>query len=351
MSTRVVRCGKVKMGGDNPVVIQSMTNTDTRDVEKTVAQIKRLEKAGCQVVRVAVVDMDAAKSISDIIKRIDIPLIADIHFDYKLAIESMEQGAHGIRINPGNIGSREKLQKVVEKAKEKDVKIRVGVNGGSLEKEILEKYERPCADALVESAIKNVKIVEEMGFENIVISLKSSSIHTSVEAYRKISKLTDYPLHVGITESGSVKRGTIKSSIGIGILLFDGIGDTIRVSLTGDPVEEIFVAKEMLKSLGLLDEGINLISCPTCGRCQINLIDLVEEIETRIEEDGIDTELDVAVMGCAVNGPGEAKEADIGIAGGKNEGLLFKKGEIVRKIHCADIVEELIGEIKNFKRN
>ena len=335
--TREVRVGDVKIGGNNPISVQSMTNTDTRDVEKTVAQIKRLEEVGCDIVRVAVVDMDAA----------NIPIIADIHFDYRLALEAIEQGVDGIRINPGNIGSIERVKAVVEKCKERDLKIRIGVNGGSLEKELLKKYGSPTAEALVESAMGHIKILEDLDFHNIVISLKSSDIYTAVEAYELMSQKVDYPLHIGITEAGGVRAGTIKSSIGIGSLLLKGIGDTMRISLTGDPIEEVKVGKDILRSLNLLNDKIKIVSCPTCGRCNIDLINIANEVENKIQD--LDKNMTVAIMGCVVNGPGEAREADIGIAGGKGQGILFKKGEIVRKIPADKLVEELLDEIDKFE--
>lgn len=345
--TREVRVGNVKIGGNNPISVQSMTNTDTRDVKKTVEQIKRLEKAGCDIVRVAVVDMEAAKAISKIKEQINIPIIADIHFDYKLALEAINQGVDGIRINPGNIGSIDRVRAVVEKCKERDLKIRIGVNGGSLEKELLKKYGSPTAKALVESAMGHVKILEDLDFHNIVISLKSSNIYTAVEAYELMSQKVDYPLHIGITEAGGVRAGTIKSSIGIGSLLLKGIGDTMRISLTGDPVEEVKVAKDILRSLNLLNDKIKIVSCPTCGRCNIDLIKIANEVEEKIQD--IDKNMTVAIMGCVVNGPGEAREADIGIAGGKGQGILFKKGETVRKIPADKLVEELLDEINKFE--
>lgn len=343
--TKVVTVGNLKIGGDNPITVQSMTTTDTRDVDSTVAQIKGLEEVGCDIVRVAVPDMEAAQKLGDIKKQINIPLICDIHFDYRLALESIKQGVDGVRINPGNIGDIDRVKMVVEKCRERNLKIRIGVNGGSLEKELLEKYGN-TPQAIVESALNHVKILEDLNFENTVISLKSSDVFKTLEAYELISKKVDYPLHVGITESGSVKRGTIKSSIGIGALLMKGIGDTIRVSLTGDPREEIFVGKEILRSLDLLNDRIKIVSCPTCGRCNINLINIVNEVEQKIGK--MDKNLTVAIMGCAVNGPGEAREADIGIAGGTGEGLLFKKGEIVKKIKGDKLVEQLIEEIEKF---
>ena len=326
--SREVTVGSLKIGGDNPISIQSMTNTDTRDAKATIAQIKDLEEVGCDVVRVAVPDMEAAKNIGKIKENVNIPVIADIHFDHRLALEAIDQGIDGVRINPGNIGSIEKVKMVVEKCKEKNLKIRIGVNGGSLEKELLQKYGSATPEALVESAMGHVKILEDLDFYNIVISLKSSDIYKTIDAYELISKKVDYPLHIGITESGSVKKGTIKSSIGVGALLLKGIGDTVRISLTGDPREEVRVGKEILRSLDLLNDKIKVVSCPTCGRCNIDLISVVNEVEEKIGD--MNKDITVAIMGCAVNGPGEAREADIGIAGGKGEGLLFKKGEIVR---------------------
>ncbi|KGJ50024.1 MULTISPECIES: flavodoxin-dependent (E)-4-hydroxy-3-methylbut-2-enyl-diphosphate synthase [Paraclostridium] len=346
--SREVSVGSLKIGGNNPISIQSMTNTDTRDAKATIEQIKRLEEVGCDVVRVAVPDMEAAKNIGEIKKNVNIPVIADIHFDHRLALEAIDQGVDGVRINPGNIGSIEKVKMVVNKCKEKNLKIRIGVNGGSLEKELLEKYGSATAEALVESALGHVKILEDLDFCNIVISLKSSDIYKTIAAYELISKKVDYPLHIGITESGSVKKGTIKSSIGVGALLLKGIGDTIRISLTGDPTEEVIVGKEILRSLDLLNDKIKVISCPTCGRCNIDLISVVNEVEEKINK--VDKDMTVAIMGCAVNGPGEAKEADIGIAGGKGEGLLFKKGEIIRKIKGDNLVEELLNEIDKFNK-
>ena len=346
--SKEVSVGSLKIGGNNPISIQSMTNTDTRDAKATIDQIKRLEEVGCDVVRVAVPDMEAAKNIGEIKKNVNIPIIADIHFDYRLALEAIDQGVDGVRINPGNIGSIDRVKMVVNKCREKNLKIRIGVNGGSLEKELLEKYGSATAEALVESAMGHVKILEELDFHNIVISLKSSDIYKTLDAYELIAKKVDYPLHIGITESGSVKKGTIKSSIGVGALLLKGIGDTIRISLTGDPTEEVIVGKEILRSLDLLNDKIKVISCPTCGRCNIDLISVVNEVEEKINK--VDKDITVAIMGCAVNGPGEAKEADIGIAGGKGEGLLFKKGEIIRKINGDKLVDELLAEIENYKK-
>jgi len=344
--SREVTVGSLKIGGDNPISIQSMTSTDTRDAKATIAQIKDLEEVGCDVVRVAVPDMEAAKNIGKIKANVNIPVIADIHFDHRLALEAIDQGIDGVRINPGNIGSIEKVKMVVEKCKEKNLKIRIGVNGGSLEKELLEKYGSATPEALVESAMGHVKILEDLDFYNIVISLKSSDIYKTIDAYELISKKVDYPLHIGITESGSVKKGTIKSSIGVGALLLKGIGDTVRISLTGDPREEVRVGKEILRSLDLLNDKIKVVSCPTCGRCNIDLISVVNEVEEKIGN--MNKDITVAIMGCAVNGPGEAREADIGIAGGKGEGLLFKKGEIVRKIKGDNLVKELLEEIDKY---
>ena len=342
--TRVVNCGKVAIGGDNPISVQSMANTDTRDAEATIAQIKRLEEAGCDLVRVAVPDMEAAENIGKIKAGINIPLIADIHFDYRLALKAIEEGIDGVRINPGNIGDIKRVKRVVERCKENGIGIRIGVNGGSLEKDILKKYGEPTAEAMVESALGHVKILEDLDFHDIVISLKNSDIFRTVEAYRLMSEKVDYPLHIGITESGSIKRGTIKSSIGVGSLVMDGIGDTMRISLTGDPVEEVKVGKEILRSLGILNDRIKIISCPTCGRTQIDLIDIANEVEEKIGN--MEKDITVAIMGCIVNGPGEAREADIGMAGGKGTGLIFKKGEIIKRVDGDKLVEELISEIE-----
>ena len=336
--TREIKIGNLYIGGEKPIIIQSMTNTPTEDVEKTVAQIKELEKAGCELVRVTVNTEKAAEAIKEIKKQINIPLVADIHFDYKLALKAMENGIDKLRINPGNIGDDEKVRLVVEKAKELNVPIRIGVNSGSVEKKILEKYGRVTADGMVESAMYHVNLLEKYGFNNIVISLKASNVKMMVDAYRKISELVDYPLHLGVTEAGTEFQGTVKSAIGIGSLLVDGIGNTIRVSLTENPVEEIKVVKEILKVLGLR-EGVEIVSCPTCGRTQIDLIGLAKKVEK--EFGNIEKNIKIAVMGCVVNGPGEAKEADIGVAGGKGEGLLFKKGEIVKKVKEEEIIPEL----------
>jgi len=342
--TRKLRVGNIYIGGDAPISIQSMTNTKTSDVEATVKQIKALEEAGCEIVRVAVPDMAAAEAISEIKKQISIPLVADIHFNYELALKSMENGVDKIRINPGNIGSKEKVMKVVSMAKEKGVPIRIGVNSGSLEKDILNKYGHVTAEGLVESALGHVRILEELDFHDIVISIKSTDVPMAFEAYRLMSKKTDYPLHIGITEAGTVYRGTIKSAVGIGAMLLSGIGDTIRVSLTGDPVEEIKAAKEILRACGLYNKGVQFISCPTCGRTQIDLISIAEKVEKALEN--CEKPIKVAVMGCVVNGPGEAREADIGIAGGRDSAVIFRKGEILRKVPEGEIVEALLDEIK-----
>jgi len=335
--TRQIHVGGVAIGGGAPIVVQSMTNTDTRDVESTVHQIQRLAEAGCEIIRVAVPDLEAARAIRSIRDQITIPLIADIHFDHRLATASMENGAQGIRINPGNIGGAEKLAKVIAAAKQHAVPIRVGVNSGSVEKDILAKHGHPVPEALVESALRNVELLEKLDFRDIKISLKSSDALNTVEAYRKLSAKCDYPLHLGVTEAGGLIAGTVKSSVALGLLLYEGIGDTFRISLTRDPVEEIRVAYELLRSLHIRERGPELISCPTCGRCQINLFNLAEQVEEYIRT--IDTPLKVAVMGCVVNGPGEAKEADIGLAGGKGVGIIFKKGKIYKKVP----EEQLLG--------
>ncbi|WP_028991714.1 flavodoxin-dependent (E)-4-hydroxy-3-methylbut-2-enyl-diphosphate synthase [Thermoanaerobacter thermocopriae] len=342
--TREVKIGNKKIGGNNPILVQSMTNTDTHDIEKTIEQIRRLEAEGCDIIRVAVPDMEAAEAIKEIKKNINIPLVADIHFDYRLAIKSIENGADKIRINPGNIGREENIKKVVEIAKERGIPIRIGVNSGSLEKEILYKYKGITAEAVVESALKSVLILEKLGFYDIVISLKTPNVPLTIEAYKLASSKVDYPLHVGITEAGTIEAGTIKSAIGIGTLLYLGIGDTIRVSLTGDPVHEVRVGRQILRSLGLLKEGVEVISCPTCGRTKIDLIKLAQEVEKRTRH--IKKPLQVAVMGCVVNGPGEAKEADIGIAGGDGEGVIFKKGKVYKKVKEEELIEELTKEIE-----
>jgi (E)-4-hydroxy-3-methylbut-2-enyl-diphosphate synthase len=343
--TRNVKVGDIYLGGNNKIAVQSMTNTDTRDVAATVNQILKLEEAGCDIIRCAVPDEAASIAIKEIVQQVHIPVVADIHFDYRLALNSIENGISALRINPGNIGSIEKVSIVANAAKEKKIPIRIGVNSGSLQKDILNKYGKVCSDALVESALEHVRILEDLDFNDIVISIKASDVIMMIESYRKISNLVDYPLHLGVTEAGTVWRGSIKSSVGIGTLLCEGIGDTIRVSLTGDPVEEIKVGKEILKSIGLLSEGIQFVSCPTCGRTQIDLINIAREVEDRLSD--CKKNIKVAIMGCVVNGPGEAREADIGIAGGKGEGLIFKKGKIVKKVKEEDLVEELIKEIDN----
>ena len=341
---RIVNVGNVKIGGNEPVSIQSMCNTDTRDIESTVSQILALEKRGCEIIRVAVPDMEAAEAVKKIKQQIHIPLVTDIHFDYKLALKSIENGADKVRINPGNIGSEDKVREVVEAAKYRGVPIRIGVNGGSLEKHLLEKYKRPAPEALVESAEGHVAILDALNFHDIVVSIKVSSVPDMIEAYRIFDSKHDIPLHVGVTEAGTLKSGIIKSSVGIGALLSENIGDTIRVSLTADPIEEIDAAKEILKSLSLRKNGAELVSCPTCGRTQINLIKLANEVEQRLSD--VDKPIKVAVMGCAVNGPGEAREADVGIAGGKGEALIFKKGEIIKKVPEKDALEALFMEIE-----
>lgn len=335
---RVVKVGNLLLGGDNEVIIQSMTNTDTADVDATVSQILELEHEGCQLVRMTINTPEAAVAIKEIKKRVKIPLVADIHFDYRLALLAMENGIDKLRINPGNIGSDENVRAVVEMAKKLSIPIRIGVNSGSIEKSILSKYGHPCADAMVESAIYHLSLLEKFGFYDTVLSLKASNLKMMVEAYRKIDQLTDYPLHLGVTEAGTAFQGTIKSAIGIGSLLLDGIGNTMRVSLTENPVEEIKVAKEILKVLGLR-EGVEIVSCPTCGRTEIDLIGLAKAVEKEFKDEKMN--LKIAVMGCVVNGPGEAKEADYGVAGGKGVGLLFKKGEIIKKVSEKDILHEL----------
>lgn len=341
--TRQIVVGNVKIGGQNKVVIQSMTNTKTKDIENTVKQILDLEKAGCEIIRVACLDIEDAKAIKQIKKYIHIPMVADIHFDYKIALEAIKNGVNKIRINPGNIGDEGKVRKVVEACKEHKIPIRIGVNAGSLEKELLEKYKKPTAEAMVESAKRHVEILEKLEFYDIAISLKASDLDLCIEAYEKASKVFKYPLHLGITESGTEFGGTIKSSIGLGVLLRQGIGDTLRVSLSDDPVKEIKVAKEILKDCKLYFGEPTLIACPTCGRTQIDLIPIAKEMEKFLEN--IHSDIKVAVMGCVVNGPGEAREADIGIAGGIKEGLLFKKGQIIKKVKEENLVDCLKEEI------
>ena len=341
--TKVIRIGDRVIGGGNPVLIQSMTNTKTEDVKTTVEQIQALTAAGCDIIRCAVPTMEAAEALSEIKKQITIPLVADIHFDYRLAIAAMEHGADKIRINPGNIGSRDRVQAVVDVAKERQIPIRVGVNSGSLEKELVEKYHGVTAEGIVESALDKVHLIEDMGYDQLVISIKSSDVLMCARAHELIADKTDYPLHVGITEAGTLFSGNIKSAVGLGIILYQGIGDTIRVSLTGDPLEEVRSAKRILKTLGLRKGGIEVVSCPTCGRTQIDLIGLANRVERMVED--IPLDIKVAVMGCVVNGPGEAKEADIGIAGGVGTGLLIKKGEIVKKLPEDELLDALRYEL------
>lgn len=344
--TREIKIGDRVIGGNNPIVIQSMTNIPTENTEGNIKQILDLEKAGCEIIRLTVPTLEAAESFGKIKKSVHIPCVADIHFDYKMAIAAMENGADKIRINPGNIGGKEKLSEVVKVAKERNIPIRVGVNSGSLEKELVAKYNGVTATGLVESALDKVRMIEEQDYQNIVISIKSSNVPMCVRAYEEISEKSDYPLHVGITEAGTIYSGNIKSAVGLGILLHEGIGDTIRVSLTGDPLEEIKSAKAILRSLGLRKEGIEVISCPTCGRTKIDLIGLANQVEDMVKDYPLN--IKVAVMGCVVNGPGEAKEADIGIAGGINEGLLIKKGEILKKLPQNELLAALKYELDNW---
>ena len=346
--TKVVKIGDRIIGGKNPILIQSMTNTKTEDVKATVEQINRLAAAGCDIIRCAVPTMEAAEALTEIKKQIAIPLVADIHFDYRLAIAAMEHGADKIRINPGNIGSKERVQAVVDVAKERNIPIRVGVNSGSLEKDLVEKYHGVTAEGIVESALDKVHLIEDMGYDNLVISIKSSDVMMCVKAHELIAEQTDHPLHVGITEAGTIIRGNIKSSIGLGLILNQGIGDTIRVSLTGDPLEEIKSAKLILRTLGLRKGGIEVVSCPTCGRTRINLIELANQVENMVAD--IPLDIKVAVMGCVVNGPGEAKEADIGIAGGVGEGLIIKHGQIDRKVPENQLLSELRKELLNWNK-
>ena len=347
MKTRKIKIGNRVIGGGAPVLIQSMCNTKTDDIEGTIRQTLELERAGCDIIRVAVPDMSAAEALKEIKKNIHIPLVADIHFDYRLALASIENGADKIRINPGNIGSYDRIKAVVEAARQKDIPIRVGVNSGSLEKEILEKYNGVTAQGIVESALDKVAVIEKLGYENLVVSIKSSDVMMCVKAHELMAKSCDYPLHIGITESGTLQRGTVKSSVGLGIILYQGIGDTIRVSLTGDPVEEVKCAKLILKSLGLRKDGIEVVSCPTCGRTSIDLISLADKVEMIVSD--FDLNIKVAVMGCVVNGPGEAREADIGIAGGKGEGLLIKKGKVIKKLPENELLEALKQELKRMQ--
>ncbi|MGI6703221.1 MAG: flavodoxin-dependent (E)-4-hydroxy-3-methylbut-2-enyl-diphosphate synthase [Clostridia bacterium] len=345
--TRRLYIGDVPVGGGSPITVQSMTNTKTSDVKATVEQILELEREGCDIIRVAVPDMEAACCLGDIKREISIPLVADIHFDYRLALKAVEAGADALRINPGNIGSDRCLERVVRAASAKGVPIRIGVNSGSLERGLLEKYKTPCAEALVESALRNIRLLENLGFFDIKLSLKASDVNTTVKAYRVIAEKVDYPLHVGVTEAGTFVGGTVRSAIGIGSLLMEGIGDTIRVSLTDRPIREVEVGREILKSLGLYKKAsVEIISCPTCGRCQINLIELAEKVNNMVK--GIDKPLKIAIMGCAVNGPGEAREADLGIAGGSGKGIVFKNGRIIRNVREDALLEALMEEIDKY---
>ncbi len=346
--TRQISIGPVKVGGNAPISVQSMTKTDTRDIQKTVRQIRRLEEAGCEIVRVAIVDEEAAHAITEIKKRIHIPLIADIHFHSHLALVAMKSGADALRINPGNIGGRDRLKPIVMEAKNRSIPIRIGVNSGSFEKDLLKRFGGTTPDAMVSSALRTIEWMEDVGFDSIKVSLKASDVLRTAEAYRLFSEKSDYPLHLGVTEAGKGSGAVAKSSLGIGLLLNEGIGDTLRVSLTGDPVEEVRVGYEILRALNIRKRGVEIISCPTCGRCEINLTHLVEKVERGVEK--ILTPLIVAIMGCVVNGPGEAKEADIGIAGGKGAGVLFKKGKIVRKLREKDFLPVLLSEIKKMAK-
>lgn len=342
--TRKIMIGGVPVGGDSPVTVQSMTNTRTADVEATVSQIRALEAAGCEIIRVAVPDMDSARAVGKIKASIGIPIITDIHFDYRLALASLEEGADCLRLNPGNIGSVERVREVVKAASERKVPIRIGVNAGSLEKDILAKYGHPTAEALVESAMRHINILEDMDYREIKVSIKASSVKLTVDAYRLLAKKVDYPFHIGITEAGTIFGGTIKSSVGLGILLSEGIGDTLRVSLTGDPVDEVRVGWEILKSLGLRKRGINIISCPTCGRIKLDSIKIATEVEKKLSH--IKEPVNVAIMGCVVNGPGEAVESDVGIAGGDGVGLIYVKGNAIKKVKEEEIVEALLEEVE-----
>ncbi|NTW99879.1 MAG: flavodoxin-dependent (E)-4-hydroxy-3-methylbut-2-enyl-diphosphate synthase [Geobacteraceae bacterium] len=345
--TRQIHIGSIAIGGNAPCSVQSMCSTDTRDVSATVAQIKELAEVGCEIVRCAVPDLDAAHALAQIKRMSPIPVVADIHFDYKLALQVLEGGIDGLRLNPGNIGERWKVAEIVASAAERKVPIRIGVNAGSLEKDLLQRYGHPSAEAMVESALGHIRILEDLHYREIKISLKASDVMKTVAAYRLFSEQSDYPLHIGVTEAGTLLSGTVKSSVGLGILLADGIGDTMRVSLTGEPKDEIRVAYDILKSVGLRQRGVNFVSCPTCGRCQIDLIRVAEEVEKRLQ--GVDKQITVAVMGCAVNGPGEAREADVGIAGGKGEGLVFRHGEIVRKVPEDKLADALMEEISKLQ--
>lgn len=346
--SKQIELGGVKVGGGAPITVQSMTKTDTRDIAATVAQITSLEKAGCDIVRVAVPDMDAAKSLGEIKRQTSIPIVSDIHFDYKLALEAVEQGVDGMRINPGNIGAKYRIKAVVDAVRERGIPIRIGVNSGSLEKDILKKHGSPTPEALAESAFRHVRILEDLDFTDIKISVKSTDVKKMIASYRLLAESCEYPLHLGVTEAGTYEMGTIKSSIGIGTLLAEGIGDTIRVSLTGDPVDEIAVGFNILRSLGLRRNGIELISCPGCGRLEIDLMKLVKDVEDRIEGIELPRPIKVAILGCVVNGPGEASEADIGIAGGRGKGMLYKDGKLVRSFKEHQIVDELVKELETF---
>jgi (E)-4-hydroxy-3-methylbut-2-enyl-diphosphate synthase len=347
-TTRQISLGPVKVGGGSPVTVQSMTKTDTRDIPATVEEIKRLELAGCDIVRLAVPDIDAARALGAIKSQATIPVVSDIHFDYRLALEAIEQGVDGMRINPGNIGSRARIKAVVDAVKERNIPIRIGVNSGSLEKDILKKFGSPTAEALAESALRHVQILEDMDFRDIKISVKSTDVRKMIQSYRIIAERTDYPLHLGVTEAGTIKMGTIKSSVGIGTLLAEGIGDTIRVSLTGDPVEEVSVGIDILRSLALRKNGVEIVSCPGCGRLEIDLMKLVREAELRISNLDLPRPVKVAILGCVVNGPGEASEADIGIAGGRGKGMLYKDGRLVRSFKESQLVDELVKELEKF---
>lgn len=346
--TRQISLGTVKVGGGSPITVQSMTKTDTRDIKATVDEIKRLESAGCDIVRLAVPDMEAARALGAIKDQTNIPIISDIHFDYRLALEAIDQGVDGIRINPGNIGSRARIKALVDAVKERNIPIRIGVNSGSLERDILKRFGNPTAGALAESALRHVQILEDMEFRDIKISVKSTDVIKMIESYRIIAERTDYPLHLGVTEAGTTKMGTIKSSVGIGTLLAEGIGDTIRVSLTGDPVEEVSVGIDILRSLGLRKNGVEIVSCPGCGRLEIDLMKLVREAELRIGNIDLRRPVKVAILGCVVNGPGEASEADIGIAGGRGKGMLYKDGRLLRSFKESQLVDELVKELEKF---
>ena len=345
-NTRCFNLGEVNIGSDHPISVQSMTKTDTRDIEKTVEQINELEMAGCDIIRCAVPNIDAAKSLKDIISKTKLPIVADIHFEYRLALEAIKSGVHGLRINPGNIGQKKRIISVVQSAKDSNIPIRIGVNSGSLEKDLLEKYGYPSADALVESAERHLSILDELDFKNVKVSVKSSNVNIMIDAYRKLAKKTDVPFHLGVTESGTYEIGSVKSSIGIGSLISEGIGDTIRVSLTDDPVKEVKMGKNILKALGHFENGIELITCPGCGRLEIDLQSLVEDVEKRIEKIKIKKTLKVSILGCVVNGPGEALGSDIGIAGGRGKGQIYKNGKIYKSCKESEIVDILVEEIE-----